>query len=164
MWEDLYPGGWLNEWQPPARVVFDIYKKKDVEFRDVVFDQFEARCKDAIKKIGKKKQRSVEEQAWMEHDRRLHPRQAKNQRGKFVFDMHEAKELLRKDVAKKKHKKMTPKELWKSKKAYQDFDLDVFRQRIYQEIRRTKYYNYLAHKSTKNRKKFAQKNNLPSII
>jgi hypothetical protein len=67
--------------------------------------------------------------------------------GKLVFDLHpDAKLLLRADVEAGKHLRMTPREL---QITYQMFEPDIFRQRIYQEVRRSKFVNYLKERRTK---------------
>jgi hypothetical protein len=72
----------------------------------------------------------------MLHDRQLHPRQLKNHRGELVFDLHAA------------HVEMLPSQFQGTRTEYQEFDLDIFRQRIYQEERYQKYWNWLEDKRT----------------
>jgi hypothetical protein len=66
--EDLERGGWLYDLDEDARVVFDIYKTKQEEFKDIQFDQFEVRFKEATKKAAKRRARSAEEEEWLERD------------------------------------------------------------------------------------------------
>jgi hypothetical protein len=80
------------------------------------------------------------------HDRQLIPRQTENHRGEPVFDLSPAKMLLRADVLAGKHLTMTPSQLQQSQAAYAPFDARKFKHRIYQEVRREKYLNYLARK------------------
>ena len=47
------------------------------------------------------------------------------------------------------NKDSPPQEIWYSRPEYQEFELKVFTQRIYQEIKRTKYINYLNDKREK---------------
>ena len=79
----------------------------------------------------------------LEHDRRLNPRRTKNARGEPVFDSTKAKAFLKEDVKDGKHKRMKPCQLQKTRKVYQLFRLDIFRQRIYQEVRAQKFNFYL---------------------
>ena len=90
----------------------------------------------------------------MIRDREIHPRQTHNHRGEPVFDMDQAKDELREDVKNGVHLKMTPEELWSSKDVYQKFDKDIFRPRIYQEVRRAKMINYMEEKRVERRKQF----------
>jgi hypothetical protein len=82
----------------------------------------------------------------MLHDRQLHPRQLKNDRGELVFDLHAAKLLLREDIKAGAHVEMLPSQFQGTRTEYQEFDLDIFRQRIYQEERYQKYWNWLEDK------------------
>ena len=66
------------------------------------------------------------------------PRKDKTCRGRYWWDTHEAKIKLKEDVAQGKHLTTKPKQLWLSRKIYQDFALSVFRGHIYQEKRRQK--------------------------
>ena len=66
--EDLEHEGWLYGLQEDARVVFDLYKQKQVEFEGIPFDQFEKRYKEAIKKAAKRRARSAEEEEWLVRD------------------------------------------------------------------------------------------------
>ena len=155
--EDLCPGGWLEAIDNPlekAPMIFQVYKHTYEEFEDVEYDQFEARLKDYVRENKKSKERSKEEEKWMREDRKLHPRQTHNQRGEPVFDMDFAKQLLREDVKNNVHLEMMPADLWDLRKEYQKFKPDIFRQRIYQEVRRNKMINHMENKRTKRRQQF----------
>jgi hypothetical protein len=134
--EDLERGGWLYGLDQEARAVFDIYKTNQEEFKNVPFDQFEVRYKEATKKAVKRRARSAVEEEWLQRDRLLHPRESHNHRGEPVFDMDiAAKTQLQADIKNKLHKQMTPMELWEYRPIYAKYKLDKFRPRIYQEIR-----------------------------
>ena len=66
-----------------------------------------------------------------------------NHRGELVFARHPAQKLLHQDIEEKKHKKMTPSQLHASLPEYKAFKLNVFTQRISQEVRQIKFVNYL---------------------
>jgi hypothetical protein len=154
--EDLEQNGWLYGEDLDAKVVYDIYKTKQEEFEYVVFDQFEVRYNEAIKRAAKRRARSAQEEEWLERDRLLYPRKSHNQRGEPVFDMDtEAKEQLQEDVANQVYRQMEPMVLWQFRAVYRKYSLHIFRPRIYQEIRRIKFINYLEKKRTEKRKKFA---------
>jgi hypothetical protein len=147
MWEDLETGGWLCGKEEDARIVFELYQERQIEFKDVPFSQFEERYNEAIQKAQKRRARAAEEDEWMKHDRMIFPRQTHNERGEPVFDMDEkAKKQLREDVKRKLHKAMPPSELWEGRSVYQKYKLRIFRPRIYQEVRRQKYLNYYEKK------------------
>jgi hypothetical protein len=95
-----------------------------------------------------RRDRSKMEHEWMVHDRQLHPRQLKNHRGELVFDLHPAKLLLRGDIMAGVHAEMVPSQFQGTRAEYKEFDSDIFRQRIYQEERFQKYWNWLDDKRT----------------
>lgn len=64
------------------------------------------------------------------------PRNEFTSRGQPFWDTHKANDLLAKDVRSGKAKNITPLMLYSSRPEYQEFDLDVFRKHIYQEIRK----------------------------
>jgi hypothetical protein len=113
------------------------------EFVEVVFSQFEARLKDHRKQVGGEIARSERESEALMHDRRLFPRQMENCRGEPVFDLSAAKMLLRGDVEAGKHLTMTPLQLQQTRTEYRPFSASIFKHRIYQEVRRNKFINYL---------------------
>jgi hypothetical protein len=131
-----------------AEEAWEVYKTMD-EFADVVFDQFKERLRDHRKQVGENKIRAAKELDALAHDRRLFPRQTVNHRGELVFDLHAAKLLLRADVEAGKQLRMTPRELQMTNISYQLFKPDIFRQRIYQEVRRSKFVNYLKERRAK---------------
>jgi hypothetical protein len=63
---------------------------------------------------------------------------------------------LRKDVKAKKHEIMTPSKLRLTRPEYKEFKLEVFKQRIYQEIRHQKFVNFLEWKRTEKRRIFLE--------
>ena len=158
--EDLEQNGWLCGKDEEARTVYDIYMERQEEFfKEVPFDQFELRYNEAIKKAVKRRARAAKEEEWLKHDRLLHPRKSHNARGEPVFDLDtEAKEQLKEDIENKLHKEMSPMALWESRSLYMKYREDIFRQRIYQEIRRKKFLNWLEKKRTKKRKELKEKN------
>lgn len=153
--EDMEPRGWLycvdgeND-EEDIWIVYNTYRESEESreaFRDVPFEQFKEKFYDAVGQAAKRRARSAKEEEWLEHDRRLHPRETHNQRGEPVFDLDtDAKVQLREDVKNKLHKRLKPMELQWLREVYQKYSLDIFRHRIYQEIRRQKYLNYLEKK------------------
>jgi hypothetical protein len=131
-----------------AEEAWEVYKTMD-EFANVVFDQFKERLRDHRKQVGENKIRAAKELDALAHDRRLFPRQTVNHRGELVFDLHPAKLLLRADVESGKHLRMTRQELQLTNESYQIFRTDIFRHRIYQEVRRSKFVNYLKERRAK---------------
>ena len=119
---------------------WDIYKHMPQFVQEgIVFDQFKQRLRDHRKQMGKKAYNSQRQADALAHDRQLYSRAPHNHRGEPVFDVSNAKPLLRKDVADKKHRTMTPSQLQQSRPEYQMFDSVKFKERIYQEVRRQKF-------------------------
>ena len=147
-------GGWLHDElkdgeDPNLAAIFALYNHKRPEiFNEIDFSQFKARMEDYTTKNKERRDRSMMESAWMLNDRQLHPRQLKNHRGELVFDLHPAKLLLREDIKAGAHVGIVPSEFQGTRDEYEEFDLDIFRQRIYQEERYQKYLNWLEDKRT----------------
>jgi hypothetical protein len=129
-----------------ALEAWDICYKHMVEFVAVDYDQFKDRLRDHRRQVRKDVIRAASESDSLAHDRRLFPRQAENNRGEPVFDLSDAKLLLRADVKEGKHNYMTPTQLQRSRVAYHPFNSRKFKHRIYQEVRRVKFINYLEQK------------------
>jgi hypothetical protein len=143
--QDLRPGGPLYQRDNiTAEEIFPWYKQLPA-FADVVFDQFQARLKDHRLAASKSTHLAIQEQQYLEHDRRLYPRQSHNERGELVFDMHPAKLLLREDIKRNVHLTTykTAAQLKASRAEYEPFKDNKFAERIRQEIKLQKYFNYL---------------------
>jgi hypothetical protein len=126
----------------------DCYSKMD-EFKNVPFQQFRDRLRDHRKQVQKRVDQSMRDEVARMHDRHIYPRQIRNSRGDLVFDMSPAKMILREDVINGIHETMTPSELQRLRPEYADFKREVFKRRIYQEVRLQKYYNYRDHQREK---------------
>ena len=123
------------------------YKHVD-EFRDVSYEQFRDRLRDHRNQVKRLLKYSLDEQAGMVQDRKIFPRKSHNRKGEPVFDMDEAKRLLRDDVANGKHKEMTAEQLRNTRPSvYGRFSKRIFELRIHQEVRRNKFINYLKQQS-----------------
>ena len=125
-----------------AEEAWEVYRH-NAEFANVVFDQFKERLKKHRAKAGVDRVRATRESQALAHDRSLFPRQTQNNRGETVFDLSAAKLLLRDDVAEGKHERMTPSQLQESRVEYHLFNATKFKHRIYQEVRRVKFINYM---------------------
>ena len=126
-----------------AEDAWELSHKNMVEFKDVPFEQFKNRLRDHRRQMKNGLQRDNIEEEALQHDLKLYPRQLKNSKGELVFDLHPAKILLRKDVTERKHLMMKPMELQETRPEYLLFDRRKFKERIYQEVRRVKYINWL---------------------
>jgi hypothetical protein len=137
----------VHEHELSAEEAWDLVYQHMAEFVTVVFSQFEARLRDHRRQVRKNISRAISESESLAHDRLLFPRSNVNQRGEPVFDLSPAKLLLRADVAAGLHTRMTPTELQNSRPVeYGPFNAKKFKHRIYQEVRRQKFINYLNYK------------------
>lgn len=87
----------------------------------------------------------------LQQDRKLYPAKSKRDDGSLLWDSHQAKLLLRKDVEAMKHKGMKPSTLRKTNDDYNKFSLSEFRQHIYQENRRRRFCNHLNDRREKSK-------------
>jgi hypothetical protein len=136
----------VDEEECSAEDAWTFVYSKIADFDPVIFSQFKERVKDHRKQCREKITRADLELEMLLHDRQFFPRQMENNRGEPVFDLSAAKMLLRDDVREGRHLAMTPSQLQQSRAAYAPFDARKFTHRIYQEIRREKFLNYLAKK------------------
>ena len=111
--EDVDPGGWLHDGDDMSPlIVCNLYRyHHPAEFEFVEFDQFQARLSDHRDDKGKRRKLSRQEEEWMNRDRKTYPRQSHNARGEPVFDMDEAKLLLRQDIIDGVHLQHDPESL-----------------------------------------------------
>jgi hypothetical protein len=82
-------------------------------------------------------------------DRLLYPRQSHNERGEPVFYLSPAKALLREDVSNGVHTTMSVARLQNSRVQYHPFKPKIFKDRIQQAVRLSKYIYYLELKCAK---------------
>lgn len=140
---DLLPDGALHGMDDvDPKVVFRYYKRFP-EFENVVLSQFTARLQDHRKQNSALRALAARDEKATLKDRTRLPRDARNDRGKLVFDLHPAKELLRRDVENRVHKHFKPRFIHQARREYKVFDYQVFKHRIYQEVRRQKFLRYL---------------------
>ena len=135
-----------NAEETSAEAAWEIYKNLP-EFEGVCFKQFNEHLKDHRVQVKKKKEQSILEETAFQRDCLLHPRDnTHDRRGKLIFDRSPAKALLRHDIKHGAYPLLSPMELWNTRPEYKLFDLNVFRGRIYQEIRRNKFINWCEKK------------------
>jgi len=115
-----------------------------VQHEKVIFEQFHSAFTRHKKQIGEKKKASIEEEELLKRHRELHPTTSHAQlTGKRHFYLTKAQKLLEADILAGLHKKTSPADLQASRQEYQAFDKDIFRQRIYQEVRAERFKRYL---------------------
>ena len=134
----------LTEKEMSAEDAWKFKYSTKIAFKHVPFIQFKKQPIDHRKQVEKDNANLSAALKAFEHDQALFPRRrTHNRKGELVFDVHPAKEKLREDVENKVHKPLSPSEFRLTRPEYQCFTLDVFRDRIYQEIRLQRFYNYL---------------------
>lgn len=141
--EDLEPGGIL--WGRDSLQEVDCWRfyRNLPEFENVLFEQFKDRLKEHRKQANKLKELSHRDLRAFLHDMALHPPTGYDNRGRLMFNAHPAKELLQADVKEGRHTMMPPSQLRLTRPEYLYFDKRVFKERIYQEVRRNKFIHYL---------------------
>jgi len=141
--------------------ITDVMKPKDVyemkpEFKAVPHKNFRDNFARLKRSIRGHRERAVIDERGFQHDKRLHTL-AKDSEG--YWDGSEAQKLLKMDIERRRHTRMAPKVLWKSRPDYQKFSLDKFRCHIHQELRSQRETNYwIVKKKKKKQAKEAQKN------
>ena len=145
---DLEPEGYLADGTVSDDEAWEFYKTLN-EFAGVPKSQFLQQIKEHRSLVEKYRIKSRLHETFLQHDRILYPREMHNRKGEPVFDLHVAKKFLREDIAANRHKGLKPSELRNTKVEYKIFDPVKFKERIYQELRRKKYINYLESKRDK---------------
>jgi hypothetical protein len=111
------------------------------------YNQFRARLNDYRAKMRNKKLKSQAEVDALLQDLQLHEA-AQLGGGAPRWDGSEAQQLLREAVKARTDRLISPRELWLSNTAYQEFEQETFRQHIYQERRRQKFLGWLNTNNT----------------
>ena len=99
--------------------------------------------------VQEQQKRATNDEAGFRHDMTLY-KLAKDCDG--YWDGSEAQRLLKIDFRDKRHEQMRPKDLWKSRRQYQEFDLSKFRGHIHQELRHERETNYWIVRKKKKQK------------
>jgi len=142
IFQDLEDGIFDPETMSPREAWEQVYKHHKA-FKNVPWEQFEENFQNNCDQFLQKRQRRELEEMLYQHDKALHPRtNPRDSQGRLIFHRHAAKDLLRTDIQNGLYPQKKPEELWHSHPEYEEFELKVFTQRIYQEIRRNKYINY----------------------
>ena len=113
----------------------DVYKMRP-EYKKFPFEWFKPNLKNLRKKIESERTRAETDAAAYRHDRQLLLTLRANCPPVIEWHKSQAKYLLRQDIEDGKNKVMAPSELYSTRAEYQEFTLKVFRNHIYQEIKR----------------------------
>jgi len=139
--------------------VFEFFRDEPAFLNIKYEDNFEDRLQRLRNKVIMKNGHRERDARALAHDRLICPRRSHtiDQPHWAVF---QAKELLEVNIQNNKHLTFKTKKgnvsrelFWKSRPAYQEFELEEFRGHIYQQIKSIKFENYVKSKRKKN---FAQ--------
>ena len=120
------------------------YKDQAVILTEKVqFPQFKANLKGHRAQIAKQRAQVIFDHAAAIYSRTLFSRKERNDQGEPIFDLHQAKIFLRADVKARIHIGKTPAEFQRTRKEYQEFNADIFKHRIYQEMKYVKFCNHI---------------------
>ena len=136
----------LSEEQLSPEEAWDLYRPL-LEFKNVPFHQFKKQLKAHREQVSIRKERLGLEEAALIQFRTRNPRKTHNNKYKPVFDMMPGKQLLRGDVKDGLHLVFSLRELHHSRPEYACLTPKKFNERVYQEIKRKKYFHHLKLKS-----------------
>jgi len=130
----------LTEEELSTEHAWSFYREM-TEFDKIVFSQFKERLKAHRKQAVKLFSIVAADEAAFQKDLQMGFRNTRkhNKRGELVFDLSPAKQLLRDDVKDKKHEGLTPSEFRRTRPEYMKFRVEIFKGRIYQEVKRQKF-------------------------
>ena len=111
--------------------VVEIWQSDEL-FQQYELEKFKEYYKNMVIRTDKRKQSIRDEYKAYQDDMLKLPRCNKTTRGYPFWETHKASELLEKDEESGRAEELKPMALWKSRKEYQDFPIDVFRKHIYQ--------------------------------
>lgn len=144
--------------------VYEQYCKDRPEFKHFQ-DYKELKFADKLRglrdKHETKSSRAEEDDAALIHDRKIFPEQKEDTKGRPIWAGSKAQEQLRKDIADGKHKSkdMKPRFLYATNAVYyENYDLDFFRDKIYQEEKAAKRLAWVKQKEQAKEKKKSSKN------
>ncbi|EJK43945.1 hypothetical protein THAOC_37563, partial [Thalassiosira oceanica] len=136
----------------------DVYESEDL-FQDYPFKKFEGYFISMVASAAANRKQAQIDNAIISKELAKFPRKPSTIRGYPYWDTSPAAPLLRQDVKSGKSRELTPKDLRLTRKEYQVYPLDVFRDHIYQERRKQKENDM----KVVQRNKLAMKNHLHDI-
>ena len=142
-----------NGTTPPAseikpREVCATHIKDHPEFAHFRKDLFASRLLSARKRIETKQSQAAIDSEAFAHDRAMFPAPLVDIHGEKKWQGSKAQELLRVDIHNNKHIAMKPKVLYETQEeCYENYSLDTFRDRMYQEVKALKRNAYVKKKS-----------------
>lgn len=140
------------------REVFEKYCKDRPEFKDFLdYSEFPGRLRAARRRAAKKTDRATEDAEFFAHDRKIFPERTHDLKGEPKWQGSRAQELLQKDIneelKKPEEQRTKPRFLHASRDEYEEYALENFRKRIYQEIKAAKRLAYMEVKAAEKAEK-----------
>lgn len=151
LYDMIMDGKIENEMKP--KQVYLTYLKHLPEFQpfqDYTALKFASKLSGARKRATKKLDRAAEDQAFFEHDRAIFPAPVVDTKNQPMWKGSEAQTLLRKalaDIKSGKKEYQKPRFLFlEHEEWYENYSLEFFRKKIYQEIKADKRAAWLEEK------------------
>lgn len=119
------------------------------EFQGMPYDKFRERLNRLRKAHRHQRSMADSDAKALKHDRKLFPKKTTNSCGEPVFYLSAARKLLAADIGNGLHRTLTIGQLHKKRREYHPYPRNIFKGRIYQEIRRQKFIAYLTSKRGK---------------
>lgn len=110
-------------------------------YKDMDKDLFKSRLDSMRNIVTKKKEEAAKDSAALKQDRIARPRPEFDHNGQLLWVDHEARDLLEDDIDDKALDVMSPRALWVSRVAYQDFPFETFYGHVKQELQTRKWRN-----------------------
>ena len=105
-------------------------------------------------KAAEREDRSKEDAEAFNHDRLIFPPRTEDTKGRPIWAGSAAQRLLREDIKNGVHKKKFPRHLYETREEYnENYDLDFFRDKIYQEVKALKREAWVKTKEEKKKNK-----------
>ncbi|CAB9527363.1 unknown protein [Seminavis robusta] len=105
-------------------------------------------------KAAERQDRSRDDAKALEHDRLIYPPRTEDTKGRPIWEGSPAQEQLRKDIKAGKQKDLFPRHLYESQQVYyENYDLDFFRNKIYQVEKAMKRVAWVKATDEKKKKK-----------
>ena len=123
----------INKKIPPTMKAREVYEMEE-EYKKWPYKNFPTNLKNLRAAIKKDYDRAKEDLEAYKKDRETLKKLRANDPPQLLWHKSEACGLLKQDIYDGKHKLMKPRDLYLSRKEYQLFDLETFRNQIYNRL------------------------------
>ena len=151
--DGLIPTNYSDTGMGGPRKVWDDLCANHAAFRGMEYDsEFTSHLRSVRIDFQRKCKRAEIDKDAFDNFRKNHPRPTHDHKGVPLWHGSKAEEYLKADIEADLHEGKLPQDLWESRPEHKVYDLKVFRDHIYQELRLEKLYNYLEFEASKKRK------------